>query len=90
MNTSNLDRLRQKYRSDSAEPFHDPDFKKVAATIFDDVGTRQAPFAGVSTFLDAPWHEVDPKSPDFGDLQVAMVGVPMDLGVTNRPGARFG
>ncbi|TGR60213.1 agmatinase, partial [bacterium M00.F.Ca.ET.194.01.1.1] len=29
-------------------------------------------------------------NPDFGDLQVAMIGVPMDLGVPNRPGARFG
>ncbi|TIT60534.1 MAG: agmatinase, partial [Mesorhizobium sp.] len=27
---------------------------------------------------------------DFGDLQVAIIGVPMDLGVTNRPGSRFG
>jgi agmatinase len=27
---------------------------------------------------------------DFGDLEIALVGVPMDLGVTNRPGARFG
>ena len=26
----------------------------------------------------------------FGDLQVAIVGVPMDLGVTNRNGSRFG
>ncbi|MDF1750315.1 MAG: agmatinase [Alphaproteobacteria bacterium] len=90
MNKSNLDRLRQKYGVDSKEAFHDAEFKKVAETIFDEAGTRQAPFAGVSTFLDAPWREVDPKSPDFGDLQVAMVGVPMDLGVTNRPGARFG
>ena len=31
-----------------------------------------------------------PEKPDFGDLQVGMIGVPMDLGVTNRPGARFG
>ena len=33
---------------------------------------------------------VDADNPDFGDLQVALVGVPMDLGVTNRPGSRFG
>ena len=30
------------------------------------------------------------QQPDFGGLDVALVGVPMDLGVTNRPGARFG
>jgi agmatinase len=27
---------------------------------------------------------------DFSGLDIAVVGVPMDLGVTNRPGARFG
>ncbi|MFL5269808.1 MAG: agmatinase, partial [Stellaceae bacterium] len=27
---------------------------------------------------------------DFGGLDIALVGVPMDLGVTNRAGARFG
>jgi agmatinase len=34
--------------------------------------------------------QVDNEDPDFGDLQVAILGVPMDLGVTNRPGSRFG
>ena len=33
---------------------------------------------------------IDWTQPDFGDLQVAAIGVPMDLGVTNRNGARFG
>ena len=42
------------------------------------------------TFLTAPYVPLDADNPDFGDLQVAMVGVPMDLGVTNRPGSRFG
>ncbi len=90
MNQDNLDRLRRKYGSLSKGELLDPAFQQVAATVFDDKGTRQAPFAGVSTFLDAPWLGVDPRAPDFGDLQVALVGVPMDLGVTNRPGARFG
>ncbi len=31
-----------------------------------------------------------PDLPDFGGLDVALVGVPMDLGVTNRAGARLG
>ena len=31
-----------------------------------------------------------PTLPDFGGLQVALIGVPMDLGVTNRAGARLG
>ena len=42
------------------------------------------PYTGVPTFLDLPYQE------DFQDLDVAVIGVPMDLGVTNRSGARFG
>jgi guanidinopropionase len=44
----------------------------------------------VPTFLTAPYLPVDADKPDFADLQVAIQGVPMDLGVTNRPGSRFG
>jgi agmatinase len=62
----------------------------VADKIFSKSGTRLAPFSGIPTFLTAPYREVAPDNPDFGDLQVAMIGVPMDLGVTNRPGSRFG
>jgi agmatinase len=44
----------------------------------------------VPTLLGAPYRPDAPLEPDFGGLGVALVGVPMDLGVTNRPGARFG
>ncbi len=82
--------LRDKYDEGQGGDFADPAFRKVADQIFDASGTRMAPYAGVSTFLDAPLRELDPENPDFGDLQVGLIGVPMDLGVTNRPGARFG
>ena len=81
--------LREKYSGEPDEDFFDPAFRKVANQIFSE-GTRKAPYAGVSTLLDAPLRELDAETPDFGDLQVGLVGVPMDLGVTNRPGARFG
>ena len=81
--------LREKYSGEPDEDFFDPAFRKVADQIFSE-GTRKAPYAGVSTLLDAPLRELDAETPDFGDLQVGLVGVPMDLGVTNRPGARFG
>ena len=68
----------------------DPKFRRVADKIFSKSGTRVAPYAGVPTFLTAPYTPLDADNPDFGDLQVALVGVPMDLGVTNRPGSRFG
>lgn len=43
-----------------------------------------APYAGISTFLRAELASMS------DDLDIALIGVPFDLGVTNRPGARFG
>ncbi|BAB51449.1 agmatinase [Mesorhizobium japonicum MAFF 303099] len=68
----------------------DPKFRKVADKIFSKSGTRLAPYSGIPTFLAAPYREIAAENPNFGDLQVAIIGVPMDLGVTNRPGSRFG
>lgn len=90
MDEKELARLRAKYGDLHGGEVFDPAFRAVAARIFDESGTRQAPYSGISSFLDAPIREIDARDPDFGDLQVALVGVPMDLGVTNRPGARFG
>ncbi len=47
-------------------------------------GKRSKPYSGMPTLLGLP------AAPDATGLDVALVGVPMDLGVTNRPGARFG
>ncbi|WP_105436005.1 agmatinase [Neorhizobium tomejilense] len=85
-----LDELRAKYLDSRGGEIFDPKFKKVGEKIFDKAGTRVAPYAGIPTLLDAPYRPLDAENPDFGDLQVAMVGMPMDLGVTNRPGSRFG
>ena len=84
-----LDHLRSKY-SGSAADMHDPRFQKVAEAIFSEGGTRAAPYSGIPTLLSAPALAVDAKAPDFGNLQVALMGAPMDLGASNRPGARFG
>jgi agmatinase len=89
MDKDELERLRTKYGSLNGGDIFDPEFRKVADTIFSN-GTRLAPYVGMPTFLMAPHHLIDPENPDFGDLQVAIVGVPMDLGVTNRNGSRFG
>ena len=85
-----LKALRKRYGESHGGNVHDPKFARVAAKIFSASGTRAAPYSGVPTFLSAPHLPVDKDNPDFADLQVALVGVPMDLGVTNRPGARFG
>lgn len=84
-----LEALRTKY-SGTAADMHDPRFAQVAASIFSEGGKRAAPFSGVPALLSAPLRPVDSRKPDFGDLQVALMGVPMDLGASNRPGARFG
>ncbi|KAA3447564.1 agmatinase [Mesorhizobium sp. SARCC-RB16n] len=85
-----LDALRRKYSESHGGEMFDPKFRKVADKIFSKSGTRLAPYSGIPTFLTAPYREIAADNPDFGDLQVAIIGVPMDLGVTNRPGSRFG
>lgn len=84
-----LEALRGKFADASAAQMHNPRFARVADKIFAENGTRTAPYAGMPTFLTAPYLNPGPDF-DLGDLQVAILGVPMDLGVTNRPGSRFG
>lgn len=45
-------------------------------------------FAGIPTFFRLP--HVPPGHPRFGDVEVAIVGLPWDGGTTNRPGTRHG
>lgn len=85
-----LETLRARYADSHGGEMYDPKFIKVARKIFNESGTRVAPYAGMPTFLTAPHLAVDHENPDFGDLQVAILGIPMDLGVTNRNGSRFG
>ena len=84
-----LKRLRAEYGEASGGAVSDPTFRKVAERVFSR-GTRVAPYAGIPTLLAAPLRQIDWSAPDFGDLDVALLGVPMDLGVSNRNGARFG
>jgi len=84
MDAHELTRLRQKYQDAKGDDIFDPAFKQAAASLFRARGQRTLPYAGIPTLLDAPYQE------DFIGLEMALIGVPMDLGVTNRPGARFG
>jgi guanidinobutyrase len=47
-------------------------------------GNEMPRFGGIATFMRLPGTSRPP------DLDVAVVGVPFDLGTSNRPGARFG
>lgn len=83
-------KLIAQYGGDVGGEMHDARFQAVANRLFSR-GARPAPYAGgAPTFLDAPARRVDGAAPDFSGLDVAIFGVPFDLGVTNRSGTRFG
>jgi guanidinopropionase len=87
---SKLKALREEYQDAKGGEMRDPHFRQVAERLFRDGDRRKWPFADVATLLDAPYRPDAPSLADFGGLQIALIGVPMDLGVTNRAGARLG
>jgi guanidinopropionase len=89
MTNKELERLRAKYASASGAEVQDKEFRKVVDILFKG-DRRSKPYADVSTFLDLPLRADAPDLAGFGGLGVAVIGVPMDLGVTNRAGSRLG
>jgi agmatinase len=85
-----LEALRAKYAGAKETEVGPVEFRKALSLVFGANYRRAMPFAGVSTFLDLPDRPDAPDLANFGGLDVALVGVPMDLGVTNRAGARLG
>jgi agmatinase len=79
-----INRLREKYADAKGDDVFDPEFRKVADLLFTDPGIRSLPYGGIPTLLDAKFTE------STDGIDIGLVGVPMDLGVTNRNGARFG
>ena len=90
MDPEKLERLRQRFSDLEPDEIEDPAFKVAHDVLFTSDGNRAKPWEGVATFLDLPLMADGPDDAGFADLDVAVIGVPMDLGVTNRPGARFG
>lgn len=89
MDQDRLAKLRQRYAGAGGGDIHHPHFAKVAAAQFTG-DKRKWPFADVATFVGAPYRPDVLTTPGLGGLDVAIIGVPMDLGVTNRAGARLG
>jgi hypothetical protein len=89
VNETKLKRLRERYLGAHGGEMYDPHFSAVARQQFSGE-RRKWPFADVATLLGAPYRPEVANSTDFGGLDFALLGVPMDLGVTNRAGARFG
>jgi guanidinopropionase len=85
-----LEALRAKYDGAKETEVAPAGFRTALSLVFGSSYQRAMPFAGMSTLLDLPHRPDAPGLPDFGGLDIALVGVPMDLGVTNRAGARFG
>ena len=83
-----LESIKLKYGEDMGETMFDPESQRVANQILSAGGGRPAPYAGIPSLLDAQLKDFTDDV--LNDHQVALIGVPMDLGVTNRPGARFG
>jgi agmatinase len=81
---SKLQALRERYADGGAFDASDPTLRTAIQQVRRPDGRRTLPYSGVPTFLGLP------AAPGIQDLDVAVIGVPMDLGVSNRPGARFG
>jgi guanidinopropionase len=90
MDRKKLEDLRAKYPVDKPDASHHPEFRKAIEAVFAGTDRRPKPYEGVASFLGAPLRLDALQRDDLGGLDVALIGVPLDLGVTNRPGARFG
>src|SRR5215218_6512387 len=88
MDQDKLADLRRRYADAKGGALYDPEFKRVSQTQFQGE-RRKWPFTEPATFLAAP-HRPNAAAESFAGLDIAVVGVPMDLGVTNRAGARLG
>jgi guanidinopropionase len=86
MDQDKLKRLRARYADRGAFDGDDPVLSRAAREVQSQSpeGKRALPYSGVATFLGLPY------AASAADLDIALVGVPMDLGVSNRSGARFG
>ena len=84
MDSEKLMRLRARYADRNAFDGDDPVLARAALQVQSPQGRRSLPYSGVPTLLGLPHAE------SAAGLDIALIGVPMDLGVSNRPGARFG
>lgn len=89
MDKARLAALREKYATAKGGDIFDAEFARVATQIFLDPERRKWPFADIATFVGSTYRPIASDA-DFVGLDCALVGVPMDLGVTNRAGARLG
>ena len=87
MDQKKLERLRAAYGTGKADQSTNERFNQIAQAAFSAPGERYQPYGGIPTLLDMPYREGESA---LDGLDIALIGVPTDIGVTNRPGARFG
>jgi agmatinase len=90
MDSSKLEALRARFADAGVRQSYDTHFKGVIDKVFAEADVRPKPYAGIATLLGAPLASGAPQQPQLAGVDVALLGVPMDLGVTNRAGARLG
>lgn len=90
MDPAKLAALREKFGKATPGQVFDPAFKQVSDLLFSAGGRRAKPYEGICSFLDAPLRLEAHGQGDFSGIEIPLIGVPMDLGVTNRPGSRLG
>lgn len=84
-----LERLRAKYSGSGGGDIHDAAFRRVAEEQFQGE-RRKLPYSDVATFMGLPYLPEGLSAGAFTALDIAVLGIPMDLGVTNRAGCRLG
>jgi agmatinase len=90
MDPEKLAALRARFGAAEASEVQDAEFRKVVDLLFTGKDRRAKPYEGISSFLDAPLRLEAAKAGDFAGIDIPLIGVPMDLGVTHRPGSRLG
>jgi guanidinopropionase len=84
MDERKLRQLRERYAEGDVFDSDDPVLAEAGRQVQSPEGQRPLPYSGIPTFLGLPYQA------NAAGLDIALVGVPMDLGVSNRAGARFG
>jgi len=78
------EKLKKIQAAAARDDFNDGRVDNFYNTDSESLAAKRRPFANIHSFFHAEVAE------SFEDLDIAMFGVPFDLGVTNRPGARHG
>jgi guanidinopropionase len=86
VNPLKLEQLRRTYGDGGSLAAPGSKFK----TIGDRFASTAPIYSGAPTLLGARFMLVDWTAPELAGIDVAMLGIPTDRGVTNRSGCRFG